>query len=206
MIAAEGREQLRARGIGGRYAPLSLDTDPPFEGRRRLELRADCSAPRQEQGGGLHRVQAVKAEESKPSSKPKPEAGKAPKVVESKPEVYSGGKPGVYYDSILQDVLPELEEVVPWWRKRTQALSNRGVPQPKGQPYILAEDLIAEVPVCVRISRTGTRVYAERRGITVTEAGNQILRRGVLEGYERRAIGGAQPGTKRQGSERAPAS
>lgn len=107
---------------------------------------------------------------SKPSSKPNPHAGEAPNVVDSKPEVYSGGKPGVYYDRTLQDLLPALEEVVTWWRTRKQTLSKPGGFQVKRQTSILAEDLIAEV-----------RAYAEQKGITVTEAVNQILRRGLIE-------------------------
>ena len=69
-------------------------------------------------GAVYNAYRRAKAEDSKPdvycesklSSKPKPEAGKAPKVVESKREVYSGGKPGVYSDSTLQDYSPN-------WRK-----------------------------------------------------------------------------------------
>jgi len=63
-----------------------------------------------------------------------------------------------------------LEEVVTWWRKRRQTLSKPVVYQAKRQTYILSEDLIA-----------GVREYAAQKGITVTEAVNQIIRRGLME-------------------------
>ena len=101
-------------------------------------------------------------EKSKPPSKPKPKAQQAPEDAESKPVVYQGSK--------LEGLLPELEEIVSWWRERKKALSKpTGVPR-KRQTYILSEKLIDRV-----------RKYAEQKGITVTEAVNEVIRRGLVE-------------------------
>jgi len=98
---------------------------------------------------------------SKPPSKPKPEAKEAPGDVES--------KPAVYQESKLKGLLPELEEMVSWWRERKQVLSKpRGTPK-KRQTYILSQELI-----------DGVRKYAEQKGVTVTEAVNEVIRRGLL--------------------------
>jgi|GEM_PF-1943521 len=102
-------------------------------------------------------------EKSKPPSKPKPKAQQAPEDAQSKPAVYQGSK--------LEGLLPELEEIVSWWRDRKKALSKpRGVPR-KRQTYILSEELIH-----------GVREYAQRKGIPITEAINEIIRRGLTEG------------------------
>lgn len=111
----------------------------------------------------------AKAEGSKPSlypksklpSKPKPEAEEGPAGVESKPEVYQ--------DSKLEGLLPELEEIVSWWRQRKKALSKpTGLPK-KRQTYILSQELI-----------DGVRKVAQQKGITLTEAVNEVIRRGLL--------------------------
>ena len=97
----------------------------------------------------------AKAKASKLPSKPKPEAEEAPVDVESK----------------LRGLLPELEEIVCWWRERKKALSKPIGVSKKRQTYILSEELIEAV-----------KDYAQRKGIPITEAINQIIRRGLTEG------------------------
>lgn len=100
---------------------------------------------------------------------------------ESKPAVYSdttqrnktappAGKPVVYSDTTLESLLPKLEEIVAWWDKRKEALSKPSVYSTRRQTYILSEDLIQ-----------GIKEYAEQRGITITEAANELIRKGLAE-------------------------
>ena len=105
----------------------------------------------------------AKVKASKLPSKPKPEAEEAPRDVESKPEVYQESK--------LEGLLPELEEIVSWWRERKKALSKPIGVSKKRQTYILSEELIEAV-----------KDYAQRKGIPITEAINEIIRRGLTEG------------------------
>ena len=104
-----------------------------------------------------------KVKASKLPSKPKPEAEEAPGDVES--------KPAVYQESKLRGLLPELEEMVSWWRERKKALSKPIDVSKKRQTYILSEELIEAV-----------KDYAQRKGIPITEAINEIIRRGLTEG------------------------
>ena len=97
----------------------------------------------------------AKTKEGKLPSKPKPEAEEAPVDVESK----------------LRGLLPELEEIVSWWRERKKALSKPIGVSKKRQTYILSEELIEAV-----------KDYAQRKGIPITEAINEIIRRGLTEG------------------------
>jgi len=97
----------------------------------------------------------AKVKASKLPSKPKPEAEEAPVDVESK----------------LRGLLPELEEIVSWWRERKKALSKPIGVSKKRQTYILSEELIEAV-----------KDYAQRKGIPITEAINEIIRRGLTEG------------------------
>jgi len=97
----------------------------------------------------------AKAKASKLPSKPNPEAEEAPVDVESK----------------LRGLLPELEEIVSWWRERKKALSKPIGVSKKRQTYILSEELIEAV-----------KDYAQRKGIPITEAINEIIRRGLTEG------------------------
>jgi len=87
-----------------------------------------------------------------------------------KPQVYSESKPAVYSDSKLESLLPKLEEIVAWWDKRKEALSKPSVYSTRRQTYILSEDLIQ-----------GIKEYAEQRGITITEAANELIRKGLAE-------------------------
>ena len=109
--------------------------------------------------------------ESKPTSKP---IGKPPVNQESKPAPI-GSKPEVYLFSKLEGLFPELEEIVSWWKTRKEGESKpRGKPgskpKTKRQTYILEEELIESI-----------QSYAEQRGITITEAANEIIRKGLAE-------------------------
>ena len=110
-----------------------------------------------------------RAKAGKLRSKPKKAAGKP----ESLPkEDLTEGKPPskpVPIVGLPQGLLPDLEEIVSWWRKRKEELSKPVVYSPtKRVTYILSEDLIQKV-----------REYAQKRGITITEAINEIIRRGL---------------------------
>ena len=94
---------------------------------------------------------------------------KTPPVV-GKPQVYSESKPAVYLASKLESLLPKLEEIVAWWDKRKEALSKPSVYSTRRQTYILSEDLIQ-----------GIKEYAGQRGITITEAANELIRKGLAE-------------------------
>ena len=109
-----------------------------------------------------------RAKAGKLRSKPKREAGKP----ESLPkEDLTEGKPTPIV-GLPQGLLPDLQEIVSWWRKRKEERSKPVVYSPtKRVTYILSEDLIRKV-----------REYAQKKGITITEAINEIIRRGLEVG------------------------
>lgn len=100
-------------------------------------------------------------------------------------------KPEIYQESKLKGLLPELEEIVSWWRERKQVLSKptgvpekpTGVPEkPTGVPK--KPTGVPKKPQTYILSREltdGVRKYAERKGITLTEAINEVVRRGLIE-------------------------
>jgi len=93
-------------------------------------------------------------------------------------------KPEIYQESKLKGLLPELEEIASWWRERKQVLSKpTGVPEkPTGVPE--KPTGVPKKPQTYILSREltdGVRKYAERKGITLTEAINEVVRRGLIE-------------------------
>jgi len=108
-----------------------------------------------------------RAKAGKLPSKPKEKADKPeglPK--ESKPS----SKPAPII-GLPESLLSDLEEIVSWWRKRKEELSKPPVYSPKRRvTYILSEDLIQRV-----------REYAQRKGIPLTEAVNEIIRKGLVD-------------------------
>jgi len=113
-----------------------------------------------------------RAKAGKLGSKPKREAGKPeslPKEDLTESKLLSKPTPIV---GLPQGLLPDLQEIVSWWRKRKEERSKPVVYSPtKRVTYILSEDLIRKV-----------REYAQKKGITITEAINEIIRRGLEVG------------------------
>jgi len=108
--------------------------------------------------------------------------GTPPVYQKSTPQVYpesetlikpapDKGTPRVYQDPKFRELLPDLEELISWWKQRKKALSTPAVYQPtRKKTYILSEDLIKAI-----------EEYAGTKGISVTEAINEIVRRGLVE-------------------------
>ena len=81
------------------------------------------------------------------------------------------GTPQVYQDPKYRELPPELQELVTWWKQRKKALSTPRVYQPtRKKTYIVSETLIQ-----------GIEEYAAKKGISVTEAVNELIRKGLAE-------------------------
>ena len=96
-------------------------------------------------------------QDSKPLSEPRLEAEQGPGAPEGEPEMGAQSEPEVHDDRKLKGLLPDLDEMVSWWRKRKETFRKPKVSQIRKAAYIPFRWLLLLLVVVIVVLTWGVR-------------------------------------------------